>query len=433
MINWLHLPDEIWLLIGNFISDREICCLAFVNTRFLNLLSYNKINQNLVLECAIEVDNIYIINKLIDKTDVNGLKFVMRWSALHGSFQIIKSIIRKDHNNNLLDLHAINWSIESNHLHISKYLIDKYNIVIIPESAFIYGRLDIIDWMFSRQNQNNANKKSTIKKTVDFLKSKFISHDYFYDSMIELACLYGHVHVVQYFIDNQCSVRQKWLYYSCLSGNFDLVKLLCKNGCRIFSNRRLINTAITGGNLDIVRYCLLHSKIDLAQNNFAMKIAIKTGHIGIVRLLVSHGFDIHFDNGECMIIASRGGFANIVKFFLENKVYMSEKVLKIAAIRGYLDIIKVFIKYASACMSNINSVCKSNGSMVVDNHINYIVNITRNFNMRKILIWSLINNRINIVTYLLEIFPKLREILNQIMYQHPEISEKIDLDSLYKN
>ncbi|ALR84435.1 ankyrin repeat-containing protein [Niemeyer virus] len=287
--------------------------------------------------------------------------------------------------------------------------------------------------MFSRQNQYDANKKSTIKKTVDFLKSKFTTCDYFYNSMIELACLYGHIHIIQYFINNQCSIRQKWLYYSCLSGNFDLVKLLCKNGCRIFSNRRLINTAITGGNSDIVRYCLLHSKIDLTQSNFAMKIAIKTGHIRIIRLLVSRGSDIHFDNGECMVIASRGGFADIVKFFLENRVHMSEKVLKIAAVRGYLDIIKVFIEYASTCMSNINSVYKSNGSMLVDNHINYIVNITRNFNMRKILIWSLINNRINIVIYLLETFPKLQEILNQIIYQHPEISEKIDFNSLYKN
>ena len=167
-------------------------------------------------------------------------------------------------------------------------------------------------------------------------------------SPIVLATRFGHLKVVQYFLQNfssavvlnpgntsnlmdSRSLRHNLpLYWASLNGHLDVVKLLVSAGALVnLPNCTMatpLHAAATNGHLRVVEY-LLHKGADIntsdIYNSSPLFAAIHNGHLKVVKLLLKQGAGTSqemIDGSTVMHVAARRGQYEIVKILLAHSV-----------------------------------------------------------------------------------------------------------------
>jgi ankyrin repeat protein len=157
---------------------------------------------------------------------------------------------------------------------------------------------------------------------------------------LHLAAEYGHLNIVQYFIE-ECHIdvntkrNSGWtaLHFASLQGHMDIVQYLvhdCQADVNVQRNTDQVTplfTAIAAGHLDIVQYYIedCHVDLDIRVKNgiTALYFASCRGQLEIVKYLIQHG---------CLVDDTK------------NKADDGSNALHAASTKGYLDIVQYFVQ-----------------------------------------------------------------------------------------
>ncbi|TYZ67589.1 hypothetical protein PybrP1_003358 [[Pythium] brassicae (nom. inval.)] len=160
----------------------------------------------------------------------------------------------------------------------------------------------------------------------------------------------GHVEVVRYLLENRIGLDSlRALDEAVKKGHVEIVELLCAHGFNFIAGSTAIEDAVKNDRLDTIQV-LCESGIDGAVE-LGFWHAVKLGKIAIVKFLyeldpkrcVSDA-----DDGNNMArIAAEKGYLDIIKFFNEcgdSSIFFDSGILHCAAVHGHLDIVKYLLE-----------------------------------------------------------------------------------------
>ncbi|XP_071078492.1 ankyrin repeat domain-containing protein 29-like [Haliotis cracherodii] len=153
-------------------------------------------------------------------------------------------------------------------------------------------------------------------------------------SILELLSLKGSTDMVEYILSLKIvdiNGRGQWgrtpLMWAAERGHTKLVQLLLRHGADPLlvtdGGNNILHLACRGGHVDIVKYILSHTKVDIngrgSQGWTSTMEASRWGHGDVVKVLVNKGADpsyVSSDGRNILHLACEGGYVSIVKYIL---------------------------------------------------------------------------------------------------------------------
>ena len=179
-----------------------------------------------------------------------------------------------------------------------------------------------------------------------FEHDKNVYIDYNYNNDLNLACEYGNLEIVKYFIEKGADIHNQHnqaLRIASEHGHVDVVKYLVENKTDMQS----------GDNYNIVLFSKIDGKISEIRNyanrgshndyEAALTIAAKGGHIDVVKYFMENWDKINkYYYNRVLQIAIEYDHSAVAKYLIEKgaNMYNNNGILKITAAHGRLDIIK---------------------------------------------------------------------------------------------
>ncbi|XP_048242525.1 uncharacterized protein LOC124119609 [Haliotis rufescens] len=194
---------------------------------------------------------------------------------------------------------------------------------------------------------------------------------YFNVNAFHIACIKGHVSVVEYLltcehitIDMRDRLRdQTAVMMAAKGGHCDVYNLLVLEGADLsltaLHNRDCLMLACHGGNVSIVEHLLSLKTFDInrregSQKQTAVMMAAEKGHYEVYNLLVLEGADLSLIdryNMGCLMLACEGGNVSIVKHLLSLKTFdinrrggvFKETAVMMAAEKGHYEVYNLLV------------------------------------------------------------------------------------------
>lgn len=141
----------------------------------------------------------------------------------------------------------------------------------------------------------------------------------FFRSGMEGACLYGHIEVVKYLLEESGQFLDRGLKMACKGGHIEIVELLLQEGAYDVDGQASYE-ACKNGHSDIVNL-LIEDEGDIFNFAEGLRGACEGGHLELVKQIIKYGyheFDDHDIEEDCFTVACKNEYYDIVKFFLQN-------------------------------------------------------------------------------------------------------------------
>jgi len=300
-------------------------------------------DKYLQLEELLEADNTYLLHRAAEK----------------GSVEIVKILLEKGVDVNLLDIKAkaspLHYAALNSHIEVVKLLIEN--------GADVHTKIkdDYPPLYWAAENDHLEIVKLLIEKGADLdAESKYGN------STLCLAIEKGHLAIVKLLIEKGADIHVKNkhgytpLCLAAQNGHLEIVELLIEKGSDIHVKNGNSNTplclAAQKGHSKIVKL-LIEKGADIHVKGFydytPLCLAAQSGHLEIVELLIEKGADIHVKNNKGytpLCLAAQNGHLEIVKLLIEKEADVHVKnrngdtPLCLAVSNGYLEIVKLLIE-----------------------------------------------------------------------------------------
>lgn len=230
--------------------------------------------------------------------------------------------------------------------------------------------------------------------------------------------------------------------------NLELVKHIIELGFDFDNNKdKLLEIAIGSGNLEMVTFFVTKgadiNKItmyDGRYHNIRKSIfkCIEIGNLEILQYLVDNGALIH-DCYGIFKFAIYCGNLEMIKYFVNQKVNLTEGLLRCAVDRGEFTIMKYLIEECNYTVNEVHvlSILAEYGCLDM---IEYLLSKGANLHCFDILITSISNNRTAIVNYMVSFYPNEinnlnGELISDIVkaISKKELSDYHSLIDLFRN
>ncbi|EFA77571.1 hypothetical protein PPL_12174 [Heterostelium album PN500] len=198
--------------------------------------------------------------------------------------------------------------------------------ITVFDSAAYMGRLDMIEYLLEKR----LAKVFRYTEVLDLPSSK----------IFEFAIRGGHLHLVEYLLNNHKSLAFKNEYRVLDSASefnrFDIVKLLFNHGIKNYS-MEFLDYAVKNGNLELLKWSRANTNARLSNN--VLSIAALNGDLECLKWLNQNGAEgystIPMDN------AAKNGHLECFKYLHFNRTEgCSQNAILFALENGHLDVLK---------------------------------------------------------------------------------------------
>ena len=174
---------------------------------------------------------------------------------------------------------------------------------------------------------------------------------------------------------------------------------------RMADLERALIVAVQFDHLDIVKYLVSKGANPRAQNDYALLYAAYKGRIAMVEYLVSQGADIHagdgYDTQNSLWYAVEGGHLDVVKYLVSIGADVSAirgDTLAAAIARGDVSVVEYLVERGANGDQALGIACQ-NGMLGV---AKYLISHGANVDAADALRHAIINDRLEVLTYLVE-------------------------------
>jgi ankyrin repeat protein len=156
---------------------------------------------------------------------------------------------------------------------------------------------------------------------------------------IETAFIYRHIKLAKFLIYKMDESRiwsHRVFEHVCQNGLIsELKSMFSKYKPMSLELNEYLEIACQFGHCHLVRYLI--SSGASPHHNFAvcLRIACQYGHLKIVKILVNEGVDIHGYQGQSLEIASHNGHFEVVEFLVECGAEISSQTIEMATNQGH--------------------------------------------------------------------------------------------------
>lgn len=222
-------------------------------------------------------------------------------------------------------------------------------------------------------------------KSIQYCVSKGVNIHTHKDLSVEKACLYGHLDVVRYLLENHSTYSKQYPYDNQLlthllriatkTKNLPLVEYLILKNENINDNARPLLDCCENGDLNMVQL-IIEKGIKMDQMDVhPIYIACSYGHLELVQYFISQGVDFRMDHGHLLRLACNMNHLHIVKYLISQGAIFHAgfsldfvKCLK----KGYLSMAKYMIEQGLILICDtdkIATLCCKNGYLELVQHL----------------------------------------------------------------
>ena len=360
------------------------------------------------LKKAIADDDLETVKHILDIIGKDG-NYAIKRASKKGNLDVVEYILSVsplfDYSLNIV----LYYACEKGYLHVIKNFINKKknknNIYSTLASACKYGRLDIVEYLFS-------------------IRSVYCN------KILKIACEYGHLNIVKYFINFFLSFEGKIRKYNnslvttaFINNHFDVVKYLLSVGVNGYE---ALIKACHLGNLEGLNFLISLGVNFRGSNDQPFLVACCHGHIDIAKMLYSLGACIGEHFSFLLEETSRKGHLDVLKFIMsigpKYKDFYSEAFI-VACECGQLDIAKTLYSVGADYKHRSNRAIRmasTNGHL----EVKYLVSIGADFRdgCNHSIRLASENNHFEVVKYLMSIGADHTAVNNQVirsaLYNH---------------
>lgn len=287
------------------VTKERLLCISCVkgNIEIVKLLIKPEANVNIdnyscgtPLDCAYSGGHTEIVKLLVE----NGANIklankggaLLNWAYFKGHNEIVELLIKNEAITSKNKKDLLHQSCEEGNIEIVKLLMNyKIDVDLVNSEGktLLYqasrkGYIDIVKLLIEKgANVNLANDNGEIPLYCAYIK--------------------GHNQIVELFINNEAitrSSKEKLLFYSCLQGRIETVKLLIENGVNVNADNDGDGTALelacSAGYIDIANLLIENgANINNVSNYGAtpLGLAISEHHDEIIKLLIDKKADVN--------------------------------------------------------------------------------------------------------------------------------------------
>lgn len=319
---------RIQILIENNVMIEGETIIKLYKTDYYDIIK-SLINSNIKF-------HYYTIISLCEKECYDILLLLLESNKISNIFNVYTDALCEILKKCNIDIFLTLFNYTNNH----NYSIDIKKII---KSAIYY------------HNVNNNNNIEIIKLLLLYVSN--------ISDILACSASCGHIDIIRFLLDNynnkfDINELNNALTLSSYNDNVDIVKLLLEYGADVHTeNEYSLRNASSCGNTRIVKLLLEYGANVHAVYNKSIIDATINNHKEVVLLLLKYGADIHesdyahsaFEN------AAYTGNIDILQIFIDHEYnnnnnnfnYNLNNILKFACYQGYIDCVKLLLKYGA--------------------------------------------------------------------------------------